>query len=239
MSMPAKVPVNLENYPALQAYAEKDKAAFIGIMKSMFALVNQAVADNWHNISEDYFGMSLQELTSQLLHAMFDHKGIMDHHPNESNGQALSEMYEYALNPLTAAFTKEGLLDHEGNAVSFMEKFGLSESEFTVKKWVQGLLFYSYYCSLPDLAKALATNDYTLIDEEKHVNIAKLIEIRPVLDYQKRIGILPGKLIPGTGFFDAGQIKNLNQCPACQVPEEVYDLGEIAVCTNCKAGFEK
>ena len=100
-------------------------------------------------------------------------------------------------------------------------------------------MFYSYYCSLPDLARYMALNDYSLVDEEKHENVAKLLEIRPVLDYQKRIGILPGKLIPETGFFHAGDYKDETDCPACQMPDHLFDLGEMVVCSNCKAGYEK
>ena len=129
-------------------------------------------------------------------------------------------------------------MDAEGNKVNFESKFALKEKEFDVKSWLHGLMFYSYYCSLPDLARYLALQDYNLVDEERHKNIAKLVQIRPALNYQKQIGILPGKLIPETGFFECGNEPiTANHCPACQVPGKIHVLEDISVCTHCYAGF--
>jgi hypothetical protein len=89
-----------------------------------------------------------------------------------------------------------------------------------------------------ELSSYLFTNDHSLFDEEKHENIDKLISIRPALNYQRAIGILPGKLINGTGFFDCGDAKNTHQCTACKAQKHLLPLGtDIAVCTECKGGF--
>jgi hypothetical protein len=234
-----KIPVNLDNYPALKELAGEDKEGFLQLLKSLFNTANEAVASGHHKVSREYFGMEYQDLLKELMGAMFDHKGMMEYLPGP-NGKMLSHMYKHALNPLHAAFTKDStfIVDHEGKEVTFLEKFGMEEEEFTVKRWLQGLLFYSYYCSLPDFARYLAMNDYDLVDEEKHENIAKLIELRPVLDYQKRIGIIPGKLIAETGFFDAGDPPAGETCPACQVPDKLIQVTEaLTVCCECKAGY--
>lgn len=231
-----KIPINLENYPSLGKLSEEDKPQFLQLLKSVFKIIDKSVESDFHVISKEYFGLELQDLIGEILGAIFDHKGIMEHLPNQENAHMLSNMYGHTLNPLHAAFSKQGMQDQAGNHVSFEEKFGVRERDFTVKKWMQGLLFYSYYCSLPDLAKSLALNDYDMVDAGKHENIARLIEIRPALNYQKQIGILPGKLIPETGFFDAGDLKEDN-CRACQVPDTLFDLGAITVCTECRAGY--
>lgn len=234
--MPDKVPINLTKYPAIKELSMEEAGPLVS---STFKILDQAVASGYNKVSKEYFGMELQDLLAQLIEGIFDYNGMMEFLPNKSNGAALADMYEHALNPLHAAFTKKDLLNHEGEKVSFQEKFGMKEGEFTVKKWLQGLLFYSYYCSLPDLAQYLALNDYSLVDEEKHENIAKLIEIRPVLDYQKRIGILPGKLIPETGFFEAGDLKEGETvCPACQMDDQLIKVtNSLVICCHCKAGY--
>lgn len=235
--MKSKVPVNLENYPALMDLANSDKAEFLQLMKSLFTTANNAVREGHTNVSKEYFGISYQDLINELTGAMFDHKGIIDHLPNQLNATTINDLYGHAINPLHAAFTKDNMLNTAGETVSFVQKFGIEDRDFTVKKWLQGLLFYSYYCDLPSLAQYLALNDYSLVDEEKSKNIAKLVELRPILDYQKRIGILPGKLIPNTGFFDAGDLKE-EECPACQVPDSLLQLSDqLTVCTKCKGGF--
>lgn len=236
----SKVPVNLDNYPSLKELAGTNKEEFLTILKTVFSTMDRAVGQGHHKDSKEYFGIAIQDLVGELLGAMFDHKGIIDHLPNKSNAEALSEMYGHALNPLYAAFTKDGLMNHEGSPVSFEEKFGMTEEKFSVKVWLQGLLFYSYYCSLPDFAEYLALNDFALVDEEKHANISKLLEIKPVLAYQKAIGILPGKLYPETGFFDTGDLNGATVCPACQDPEDsLFSIGEVTICTNCKGAFKE
>jgi hypothetical protein len=242
--VPDKIPIDMSKYPNLKQMELKDLGSLVS---TTLANLDEAVSKGFHSVSERYFGLGYADLSKQLLDAMFDHSGILSYHPNESNAQAVSEMLGHAINPLHAAFTKENLFDATGEPVSFEEKFGIAEEDFTAKKWLQGLLFYSYYCSLPDFARYLATSDFSLVDEEKHENIAKLIELRPVLTFQKKIGVIPGKLIPDSGFFDAGSKADwlripgfeTNICPACKAPSDkhLYDLGDITVCTSCKAGF--
>jgi hypothetical protein len=145
------------------------------------------------------------------------------------------------VNPLHAAFSGNNLHDRDFKPISFEEKYGMKKKDFTVKNWLQGLMFFSYYGSLPDIANYLHTHDHTLYDTEKHENIDKIIEVRPALSYQKAIGILPSKLIPGSGFFDCGDLNGADNCPACHVPESLFSLGEndITVCLECKGGYEK
>jgi hypothetical protein len=235
-----KIPVNLENYPALLELAGEDKEGFLQLLKSLFNTANDAVQAGHHKVSREYFGMEYQDLLRELMAAMFDYKGIMDYMPGP-NREAISDMYKYAVNPLYAAFTKDDgmLLDAKGKPITFEEKFGQGEEEFTVKAWLQGLLFYSYYCSLPDFAQYLAINDFSLVDNEKHKNIAKLMEVRPVLNYQQAKGILPGKLIPETGFFDAGEtFPGTEICPACKSVDKMIEVTEeLTVCCECKAGY--
>lgn len=238
--MKSKIPVNLENYPALLDMAGRDKEGFLSLMKNMFAIANGAVQNEHDKVSKKYFNIELPDLISQMLQAVFDHKGIMQNLPNQENAETISELYGHAINPLHAAFTKKGLQNHKGEDVSFEEKFGMKEDEYSVKRWLQGLFFYSYYCDLKDLAQALSLSDYAFIEDEKHENIGKLLELKPILAYQKAIGILPGKLYEGTGFFDGGDLNGSDSCPACKhPPDSLFSLGEETICTNCQGAFRE
>jgi hypothetical protein len=171
---------------------------------------------------------------------MFDHRGIMNTLPDQENADFISEAYTYQLNPLHAAFDNTTIKDRNFKPVSFEEKFGMNKRDYTVKDFIQSLLFYSYYGKMDELAKYLFTNDYSLFDNEKHENIDKLIAIRPALTYQQALGILPGKLIPGTGFFDCGEIKQEwdTICHACQ-HDDLHSIDEhTLVCKECKAGYK-
>lgn len=233
--LPDKVPIDMTKYPHLQAMG-KDAGP---IVSGVFATLESMIASGYHKDSVKYFGISIQELTSELLGAMFDHRGILDSMPNQSNADIISEAYEHTINPLHAAFDNTNLKNREFKEISFEEKFGMKKKDFTVKNYIQSLLFYGYYGSLPDIMKYLFTNDHSLYDDEKHENIDKLIQIRPVLEYQKAIGIIPGKLIPGCGFFDAGDLEVHAKCRACKHPDSLFSLGEddIVVCLECKAGY--
>jgi hypothetical protein len=231
-----KIAVQMEDYPHLLDLANNDKEKFLQLFKATFTMLDQAAEQKHLEASETFFGMPYQEFMKDILTAFFDHAGIMSFHPNKATGEALSDLYGHAVNPLHAALMETDLLDAEGNKISFIEKFGINENDMDIKTWLQGLLFYSYYCSLTDLAKYLALKDYDLVDEEKHKNIAKLLQIKPALAYQKQIGVLPGKLIPLTGFFDCEDSKGESLCPACQT-EELQRLGNLKVCNHCYAGF--
>lgn len=237
--MKSKVPVNLENYPALMELANTNKTEFLQLMKAMFTIANENVQHNNHEVSKNMFGLEFSDLVKNLVDGIFDYRGMMEHLPNKTNAATLASMNGHYLNPLASAFGGFNLRDSSGNEVSFEEKFGIGKEDFSVKRWLQGLMFYSYYCSLPDFAKYLATNDYTLLEEEKYANIGKLIEIRPALDYQKKVGILPGKLVPETGFFDCGEIeKDETNCKVCMANDSLIQVtDDLTVCVECKGGF--
>jgi hypothetical protein len=230
-----KIPVNLENYPTLLDLANNDKEKFLQLFKATFTMMDTAAKHKHLEASEDFFGMPYHEFMEEVMSAFFDHAGIMAFHPNKTTGESLSDLYGHAINPLHAAFMETDLLNAEGEKVSFEQKFGLKETEMSVRSWLQGLMFYSYYCSLPDLSQYLSLKDYDLIDELKHKNIAKLLQIKPALAYQKQIGVLPGKLVPFTGFYECESTKE-DLCPACQT-EELQKLGNLKVCNHCYAGF--
>lgn len=233
-----KVPVNLDKYSALKRLAEEDKDQFLQILKGVFTTMDVMVREGYHEVAEEQFGIPIHELTDQLLQAMFDHRGMLKLMPNQENAAFISESYQHALNPLAAAFDATDLKDRSYKPVSFEEKFGIDKKKFTVKDWLQSLMFYSYYGSMGDLASYLFTEDHTLFDNEKHENIDKLIDIRPALAYQRAIGILPGKLIPGTGFFTCGDATDTLVCPACQTRRPLLPLDtSTTVCTECKAGY--
>lgn len=236
-----KIPVNLENYPALLELANQDKEKFLQLFKSTFTTLDRAAQLKHIEASETFFGMSYNRFMAEVMDAFFDHAGIMKFHPNMSIGASLSDLYEHAVNPLHAAFMETDLLNAAGDMVSYEEKFGLKEEELNVKSWLHGLMFYSFYCSLPDLAKYLSLNDYDLVDEEKHKNVGKLLQVKPALAYQKQIGILPGKLIPRTGFFDCGDYHGGEDCISCQLPNTLHEhkIEEIMFCDYCFAGFKQ
>ena len=234
--LPDKVPIDMTKYPNLKALGKEGAGP---IVSSVFAMLDRAVAEGYHEASEEFFGITLQDLISQMTEAVFDHRGIIGYLPDQDNAEALSKLFTYQINPLYSAFSKTGLMNHDSSPATFEEKFGLKESEFNVKRFFQGLLFYSYYCSLPDLAVHLSTSDYELMDRDKHENIGKLIELRPVMRYQESIGIVPGKLYPETGFFDCGDLKGAEHCHACKIHNTLYSLGEISVCSECKAAFRE
>lgn len=234
-----KVPIDMNKYKSLGALGKEGAGP---IVSSVFAMLDDAVACNYHDASEKYFGVPIQDLMKQMLEAVFDYKGIADFIPDKDNANALSDLYGHEINPLYSAFSKTNLMNHDTSKATFEEKFGLREDEFTIKRFFQGLLFYSYYCSLPDLAQHLMTSDYYLMEKEKDENILKLIELRPMLRYQQAIGIVPGKLYPDTGFFDGGSMpEDKEKCPSCKMPasESLIDLGEEFVCTHCKGAFKK
>lgn len=234
--LPERVPIDMTKYPHLKKMG-KDAGP---IVSGVFAALDRHVASGHHKVSEEYFGVGLQELTEQLLSAVFDYEGIMSFVPDKEQGKALAALSGHTLNPLHAAFTKTSLMNHDTSPATFEEKFGLKEDEYSIKHFFQSLLFYSYYCSLSDLAAYLSTNDYSLLDEEKYENIGKLIDIRPVLQYQKAIDITQGKLVPGTGLFECGKIpEGTETCPACKVPNTLHDLGEDVICESCKGAFKK
>mgnify|MGYP003576080661 CR=1 FL=1 len=233
----SKIPVNLDNYPALKELAEDNQKEFLQILKGIFLTMDAMVEAGHHKTAKKYFGISIQDLTAQLLDAMFDHRGIMNSMPVQDNADLISDAYTHTLNPLHAAFDATDLKDRNFKPVSFEEKFGMKKDEFTPKDFIQSLLFYSYYGDLKIIGQYMLTNDHSLFDEEKHENIDKLIQIRPALTYQQAIGILPGKLIKGTGFFDCGDAKGLTTCPACKSPEGLILLDGISACTECKGGY--
>jgi hypothetical protein len=231
--LPDKVPINMTKYPHLQALG-KDAGP---IVSGVFEALDNMIEAGHHEVSKKVFGIPIQDLTAQLLEAMFDHRGIMNTLPDQENADFISEAYTYQLNPLHAAFDSSTIMDRNFKPVTFEQKFGMDKRDFTVKDFIQSLLFYSYYGKMDELAKYLFTNDYSLFDNEKHENIDKLIAIRPALTYQQAIGIMPGKLIPGTGFFDCGDAKGLTTCTACKSPKGLILLDELSVCTECKGGY--
>ena len=234
--LPDKVPINMTKYPHLK----ENGLDTVPIVSGVLETLDRMVASGNHKVAEEFFGISIQELTEQLLSAVFDYEGIVSFLPDKTQGEALAALSGHALNPLYSAFSKKGLMGHDGTPATFEEKFGLKEEEFSIKHFFQGLMFYSYYCSLPDLAAHLSTNDFSLIDKEKHENIGKLIDIRPVLTYQEKHGILAGKLIPGTGLFECGSFpEGAEVCPSCSVPNTLHDLGTEVLCENCKGHFKK
>ena len=236
--LPDKVPIDMRKYPNLKKLGKEGAGP---IVSSVFATLDKAVAEGWHKDSEEFFGIKLQDMIEQMTSAVFDYRGITDHIPDKENAEALASLYGHMINPLYSAFTKTNLMNHDTSPATFEEKFGLGEDEFNIKRFFQGLLFYSYYCSLPDLANYLATSDYILIEAEQHENVEKLMELRPILRYQKSIGIIQGKLYPDTGFFDGGDMPadSPDKCPACKMPagESLIDLGNEMVCTSCKGAF--
>lgn len=233
--LPDKVPITMTKYPHLQAMGKEAGP----IVSSVFEILDRAVAEGWHDVSEEFFGVSLQELIKELTEAVFDHRGIIGFLPDQENAAALSSLFKHQINPLHSAFSKTGLMNHDTTPATFEEKFGLKESEYSIKRFFQGLLYYSYYCSLPDLANHLSTSNYELMDREKHENIGKLIELRPVMRYQEAIGIVPGKLYPDTGFFDCGDLNGAETCPACKHPDSLISLGIESVCKECKGAFRE
>ena len=238
--MPDKVPINMTKYPHLQALGRDA----MPIISTVFETLDRAVSEGWHDVAEQYFGITLQDLMTEMTEAIFDHRGIVSYLPDQANADALSTLFEHQINPLYSAFSKTGMTSYDTTPITFEEKFGLKEGEYTVKRFIQGLLFYSYYCSLPDLATYLSTSDFALIDRDKHENIGKLIELRPVMKYQESIGIVPGKLYPDTGFFDCGDLDGAETCPACKGVSEngestLISLGTESVCTSCKGAFRE
>ena len=231
--------VNLENYPAIKELSKEDKDAFLKMFKGIFNTMELMISKGFHKDSERYFKMPLHELAEQLLLAMFDHRGILDSLPRQGNADTISETQGHMVNPLYSAFSGTELYDKAFNEVSFEEKFGLKKEEFTVKTWLQGLMFLSYYGSMEDIGKYLAADEYDLFEEEKHKNIAKLVEVQPALNYQKSLGYLAGRLIPGTGYFKAGMISSdTKTCPACKMPDTLEQVTRgVKGCRNCKAGF--
>lgn len=234
------IPVDLEKYPSLVRLVQQEgQKKFQELMHSLFRIADNAVERGDIEVSKKYFKLPYHIVIREILDAFFDIKGIMEQH-GERYAHDLANIYGHAIHPLHAAITGERLNDREGNNVTFREKYGIGEEEFTIKHWLQGLLFYSYYMSLGDLARYLSLNKLVMAEEEKKKRLERLIKIQPALNFQAENGIPIAAMIPGTGFFDlAVAAENVNEiCPACK-NKQIDDLGDLKACRFCNGGFRR
>lgn len=235
--MGRRVPVDLGNYPNL---AKLSKEEFLPLMKGLFVMADKAVELGHLEIAEEYFYCPYHEVVSEILSGFFDTESILKNHNQPETAQFLFDLYKHAEHPLHAALSEIALVDKDGEEITFEDKFATKRKDFNIKQWVEGLLFFAWYTNLKDYANALSANNYKLIDEVKTPYLPRLLQIQPVLKKQQEHGVLPGKLIPGTGFFDvAVPAEELDDhCVVCDsinlVERDTY-IG----CRECKAGYRK
>lgn len=234
MTEKKQIPLDFNNYPALWELFSQDKKRFAELLKGILAYTDKAVENKHLEKSDQVFKLKYEELLKSLMDAMFDYKGMLEHHENEAERKAM-EVLQLEVNPL-AVFTGQAFaLDSKGNKVPEGE-FASAED---VKSYFQGLLYGARFVPLKDLANYLNLGKYELVDVLKARNFANLSEIQPALKYQEKQGITQGKLYEGTGYLDCGELDEEDvQCPACQSQTQMLkDYEDKKICLTCKAAF--
>lgn len=235
-----KIPVNMENYPALLEYLKRDKEGFLKLMKGLFQMADAAAKRGDLDAAKEYFKTTYEEVVREVMDGFFDTAGILSNH-GEPHAKQLFKVYGHQLHPLYAALTDEKLEDRDGNVIPFHEKFGTESRNFNIKHWIQSLLFWSYYCDMKDMAKAFSLNNLVLAEQAKKRFFARLHEIQPALELQQKNGKSIGSLIPGTGLFDVGIPADdiVSICLACKRKGTIYEVDEAKACSYCSAGYRK
>lgn len=238
--MSQEVAIDLNRYHYLRRKFEKDPNGFKKIMQTTLKLMDNSLRDQYDEISSKYFKLPFYEVLPELVEAFFDTKGVVDTLPRGST-EYLFSLYKHALHPLHAAMASPKELEDRltGEKIDFKEQYFSDERNFSIKKWLQSLLFFSYYTNVGDFAKALVLDQATIINSLQETYSYRLIQLQPALNKQKENDILPGTLIPGTGFFDVGMMVNeveSDDCPTCQHPS-LHPIKQGLGCLNCKAGY--
>lgn len=226
------IKINLDNYPDLLKLKLDDPERFQVYMKNVFLLGDFAAKKGYSDSAEKYFGVDYPVLIREITAALFDYKGILKHHHNKQEAEAM-QILEMENNPLAAT----NYFSTRGETLT-KETFN-GENDLSIQAWFQGLLYAGKYLSHKDLVKYLLLPDYHLVENMQNEHIQRLIKIQPALKYQQENDIRVGAYHPGTGFFDVGRIPfKTNHCPICY-SDRIYTepFHEMRYCLNCNAGF--
>ena len=238
---PQILTINIEeSYPYLYEYVKSRRDA--SLIREFLKIMDEAVKKKYTRVSEEYFGRPLPVLVQELLEGVMDLREILSQ--DERMGERIYELWGYDYHPLTAATgnAPEELVprDRDGKEISYEQKFGMKPGEFSVKYWIQGLVFWNAFCSLKDLARGMELDD-TLLGSALAANVGRLLDVQPALRIQKNNGIAMGTLIPGTALFDTGipahQVDE--NCLACHFQDTLFEMKQAIGCKQCRAGYRK
>lgn len=229
----SRIELNLDNYPALQNLYETSQQEFAAKLKTTMLRLDEAVALNRFQTVQDLYDMDYLVFLDQLEKAFLDVNGIVQQHHNKGEQEGLAALGT-DLHPL-AIFTRDApVYDAQGNNVS--PHHWIEQDKFNLKDWLHALFYGARFVSWKELATYLSLGQHDLIDVLKARNFKELAAIQPALAYQEQHGIVKGKLIPGTGFFDCGIGNGDIWCPACK-ENKLNSKNPIAYCKVCRAGF--
>lgn len=229
--------IDLSKYPNLSSLDKEKRSA---LMSGLLKMADRAVELGHLDVAEKYFNLPYHEVVSEILAGVFDTEAILKNHGEPDITKYLFELHQHAEHPLYAALNEVGLVDRDGEEITFEEKFGCRRKDFSIKQWIEGLLFLSWYLNPKDYASALSTNNWKLVDEAKARYLPRLLKIQPVLKKQAEHGVLIGKLIPGSGYFDiavpAEELRG--ECIVCDSLDLVEHETYVG-CRRCQAGYKK
>lgn len=237
---PQQLTINIEeNYPYLYEYVKSRRDA--SIIRDTLKVMDEMVK-KYPQIPEKYFGLSLPELVHELLEGVLSLREILS--KDERMGERIYELWGYDYHPLTVATgnAPPELVprDRDGKEIPYEKKFGMKPGEFSIKHWIQGLVFWNAFCSLEDLARGMELDD-TLLGSALAANVGRLLDVQPALRLQDTNGIPMGTLIPGTALFDTGIPAELigSTCHACHFPDTLFEMEQAVGCKQCRAGYRK
>ena len=228
--MSGKIELELKNYPRL-ARALQDNPEAVNMLKGFAALADHSV--KYIEQSEKVFDRRPDEIAKEMLDAFFDYRGILKHHDNKAEREAM-EYLEQQNNPLAIFTGYATAYDAKGKPITPEQFSGMND--FNFKEWLQGMLYAARYIDHKSYARYLQLQDIDLTDAMRFHNVEKLIKVQPALAYQHKHDLPVGLFLPGTGFFDCGETEE-ETCPAC-LRQELQELNEYKYCERCTAGFK-
>lgn len=231
-----KIAIDLNNYPKLEQLYKEDAPRFAASLKHVLEHVENALDTGRFEQSERVYKTNYLELMNTLLDTFFIVHPIAEHHKNAAERQGLKGLNE-KLHPMAIFTNNAEVYNAKGEKITPQEWMPIDV--FNLKDWLYALFYGARFVSWSELAEYLTLGQYDMIDVLKLRNFNELVEIQPALEYQKSKRITVGKLVQGTGFFDAGLLHdNIEKCPACRndswIKTDVY-----AYCEKCRLGGKK
>lgn len=235
------VAIDIERYPELAKIYEDDPAEMGRLASGMLKLVNDFIAEKKLYQAEDILKMGFPEIVREILEGFLDVKQMLSHHADPDINVMLYSISGVKEHPFYQVLMKDHITNANNEIITFEQKYGVPKEEFSLKGYISQLMFFSWYCSLGDLATFLSGANYKGLDNLQDEYFLRKIAIQPSLKYQADHGLMVGKLISGTGFFDIG-------IPAKEVQDTCYACktrGIILIpetkhrgCKRCFAGYK-
>lgn len=241
---PKLVPININDYPELGKLFddEAQRPLFKELASGALKVINDLVAEGRHTQAQELFKMPLPQLMEEVMKGFLDVKEILAHHSDPDINVMLYAISGDKEHPLHSALVEEYHTNANNEHIDFKQKFGVSREEFNTREYISSLMFFSWYCSLGDLASFLSGGNYKGLDNLKDEYFLRKLAIQPALKYQADNGVMVGKVLKGTGFFDveipASEVTTY--CYACKSPQSLIQIPETfhKGCKRCYAGYK-